>query len=1002
MLKFYEARKNLLLLLLLFAGTTVWAQEVRVSGKITSADDGASLPGVNIAEKGTSNGTISDAQGNYGIAVKSGATLVFSFVGYSTQEIVVGNQTSINIVLETDVTALSEIVVVGYGTQEKKDVTGAVMDVSTKDFNKGVITSPQDLLVGKVAGVSVTSTGGAPGSNSTIRIRGGSSLNASNDPLIVIDGFPVERSVISGMSNPLASINPNDIETFTILKDASATAIYGNRASNGVIIITTKKGKAGKPQYSFNTTLSLGTPIKYFDVMTGEEYRALVNEMALTGVSGIDAAALTKLGTSNTDWQKEIYRTSVSTDNNLSATGSIKNVPFRVSYGHTYQQGILRNTDLKRHSLNLNVSPTFLDNHLKVSLNVKGSNVENNFGESGAVGNAVTFDPTQPVRDDNSAYAGYFSWINKGAGASGTSNPVAQIEQTDNVGTVNRILTNGEIEYKLHMLPDLKINLNAGLDYTESDGYNRVPLDAEFLRVTENGVTRTVGRNNTYNGVNKSELLDIYFSYSKEMGAHKIGATAGYGWQYFYRERNSRDAYADDTNVKVNNNSSENYLISFFGRVNYSFHDKYLVTATLRNDHSSRFAKENRSGLFPSVAVGWRLKDEAFLANVNVISDLKLRASYGVTGQQDISNDYPALALYTASDSLATYEFNGVNYVTLRPEEYDANIKWETTATYNLGLDFGLFDGKLNGSLEVYRKDTDDLLSNIQVPAGSNFSNFLDTNIGSIESNGVELSLQGTPVATDKFTWNAGFNFTYATTEITKLLLVDNPDFLGLERGNIGVAQYIQNHQVGYAPYAFFAFQQVYDEAGRPIEGLYVNRSGEPGIVTGNNNNKYRYHKPAANVLMGVNSRFNYAKFDFSFSGRVSLGNYVYNNNLAGRAFLNNAYSLAHFRNMPTAINDTRFVNQQQLSDYYVQDASFFKMDNMSLGYTFDNLLENKLKARVSLTVQNAFTITGYDGIDPEVNGGADATTGINNLNGIDNNIYPRPRVFLLGVSLDF
>ncbi|GCC53144.1 TonB-dependent receptor [Chryseotalea sanaruensis] len=990
MLKFYEARKNLLLLLLLLVGTSAWAQEVRVSGRVTSSDDGSPLPGVNIAEKGTSNGTISDTNGNYGLAVKSGSTLIFSFVGYASQEVEIGGRTTIDIVLETDILALSEIVVVGYGQQEKKDITGAVTDISTKDFNRGVITSPQDLLVGKLAGVSVTTASGAPGSNATIRIRSGSSLNASNDPLIVIDGFPVERSVISGISNPLASINPNDIETFTVLKDASATAIYGNRASNGVIIITTKRGKAGKPVFNFNTALSFSTPIKYYDVLSGDEYRTLVNELAVDGISGINQTALDKLGTANTDWQREIYRTAVSSDNNLSASGSIKNIPFRASYGYTTQQGILRNTDLQRHSLNLSVTPLFLDNHLKVNLNVKGSNVVNNFGEQGAIGSAVTFDPTQPVRDPDSAFDGYFSWANLGAGQGGTSNPVAQLEQTDNVGTVNRILTNAEIEYKFHMLPELKLNVNAGLDYSESDGYNRVPITAEFLRVTNSGVTTTTGRDNTYSGVNRSALLDVYLNYAKEIGIQKFDVTAGFGEQTFLRERFSSSAFADGTNLREASDPSENYLRSFFGRLNYSLNDKYLITATIRNDLSSRFSKDNRSGLFPSIAVGWRIKDEAFLANVNFLSDLKVRASYGITGQQDIANDYPALALYTASDSLATYEFGGVNYVTLRPEEYDANIKWETTATYNLGVDFGMFENRLTGSVELYRKNTDDLLSNIQVPAGSNFSNFLDTNIGSIESKGVEVSLQGVPISNGKLTWNAGLNFTYATNEITKLLLVDNPDFLGLERGNVGVAQNIQNHQVGYAPFSFFTFQQVYDAAGKPIEGLFVNRSGDPTAVVGNNRNKYRYQKPVADYLIGVNSRVSYVNWDFAFSGRLSLGNYVYNNNLSGRAFYNNIYGLDHFRNVPRSIYDTDFVNQQQLSDYYVQDASFFKMDNMSLGYTLNDLFASKLKARFSLTVQNAFIVTKYDGIDPEVDGG------------IDNNIYPRPRVFLLGVNLDF
>lgn len=990
MMKFYRFLNVFFVIVCSVASLQALAQNAKVTGKVTSSDDGSGLPGVSIVEKGTSNGTVTDADGAYSLSVSSDAVLVYSFVGYASQEVAVAGRTQINIILETDITALSEVVVIGYGTVEKKDVTGAVVDVSIKDFNKGVLTSPQDLLVGKIAGVAVTTANGAPGSNATIRVRSGSSLNASNDPLIVIDGFPVERNVISGISNPLASINPNDIETFTVLKDASATSIYGNRASNGVIIITTKRGKSGKPRFTFNSSVSVSTPIKYFDVLSGDEYRAMVAELAADGVSGIDQTALDKLGTANTDWQKEIYREAISTDNNISVAGSIKKLPYRLSYGHTFQQGILRNTDLKRHSLNLSLTPAFLDDHLKLSVNVKASTVDNNFGETGAVGNAVTFDPTQPVMDGNTEYGGYFSWISKDAGQSGTGNPVAQVEQTDNVGTVNRILTNAEVEYKLHMLPALKVVINTGIDYSESDGYNRVPENAEFLRITENNVTTTTGRDNTYWGVNKSELFDIYLNYTKDLGAHRIDLTGGYGYQYFLRERHSREAYVNGDNLRIFDDANENVLISFFGRANYSYNDKYLITATLRNDHSSRFSKDNRSGLFPSIALGWRMKSESFLENVNAISELKLRASYGVTGQQDISNDYPALALYTASNSTATYEFGGVNYVTLRPEEYDANITWETTAMYNIGLDFGLFNNRLTGSLEVYKKDTEDLLSNIKIPAGSNFSNYLDTNIGAMESNGIELTLQATPVVTNKFTWNAGLNFTYAKNEITKLLLVPDPNFLGLERGNVGVAQNVQIHQVGYAPFTFFTFQQVYNEAGNPIEGLYVNRSGDPTPVVGNNYNKYYGKKPVADYLIGVNSRFNYGKFDFTFSGRLSLGNYVYNNNLSGRAFYNNTYSLGHFRNMPRAITDTGFINQQQLSDYYVQDASFFKMDNLSLGYSIDNLLSNKLKARLSFTVQNAFTITEYDGIDPEVDGG------------IDNNIYPRPRVFLLGVSLDF
>lgn len=987
MTKFYLLLSRYLTVLLLFTAVLASAQSRTVSGKVTSADDGSAMPGVSISEKGTSNGVITDADGNFSLSVGPNAVLVFSFVGMVTQEVVVANQTSLAVSLVSDVTQLGEVVVTGYGQVEKKDVTGSIVAVSTKDFNRGVMTSPQDLIMGKIPGVSVIQGTGAPGSNATIRIRSGASLNASNDPLIIIDGFPVERSVMSGVDNPLASINPSDIETFTVLKDASATAIYGVRASNGVIIITTKKGKEGKPVFNFTTSLSFSTPAKQFDVLTAKEYREMVTEKVNDGT--IDAGALDLLGDANTNWQDEIFRTAVSTDNILSASGSIKGIPFRVSYGYTNQQGILKNTDLKRHSVNLSATPTFFDNHLKVSANVKASHVDNNFGEAGAVGSAISYDPTKPVMSGNDAYGGYTTWISANA-ASGTSNPVAQINLTDNTSDVNRILVNGEVEYKLHMFPDLKVVVNTGIDYSESDGHNRAPEYAEFTRVNNSGVISTVGRNNKYSAANKSELLDVYLNYNKTFGLHKVDFTGGYGYQHFLRERDFRNADALGGNVSIGDNPSENYLLSLFGRLNYSYNDRYLLTVTLRDDMSSRFSKDNRQGIFPSVAFGWRIKDEAFLANVNAISDLKLRVGYGETGQQDISNDYPAIALYTLSDAAAYYQFGSGNVQTVRPEEYDANIHWEKTKSYNAGADFGFLNNRLTGTLDVYLKKTNDLLSYIQIPAGANFSNYINTNIGAMEAKGVEVGLQAIPVTNDKLTWNFGFNFTYSTNEITKLLLVDNPDFTGIEMGNIGVAQNIQNHQVGYAPYSFFTYQQVYDDAGKPVEGLYVNRSGDPVPVIGNTANRYRPADPVANYQMGINSRVRYQAWDFSFSSRINIGNYVYNNNVAGRAFYNNVYQLGFLSNLPSAINDTHFVNQQQLSDYYVQNASFFKMDNISLGYTFNDLLSSKLKARVSATVQNAFVITKYDGIDPEVNGG------------IDNNIYPRPRVYLIGVSIDF
>jgi TonB-linked SusC/RagA family outer membrane protein len=998
MIKFYLLRKSFLFVLVL-CSLQGWAQTT-VTGKVTSGDDGTGLPGVSILEKGTSNGTVSDADGNYSISVNPNGTLVFSFVGYASQEVSVNSQSSLNIALLTDVTSLDEIVVIGYGEVQKKDATGAVMAISNKDFNKGVLTSPQDLIVGKFAGVSVTSNNGAPGSSSTIRIRGGSSLNASNDPLIVIDGFPIDNATPSGISNPLASLNPNDIETFTVLKDASATAIYGSRAANGVIIITTKKGAAGKMQLGYNGNVSVSAPVKYQKVMSGDEFRALVDELTPRGVAGLNEAAKANLGTANTDWQREIFRSAVSHDHNLSASGSFRNIPYRVSYGYTDQQGILKTTSVQRHSLNINVNPILLDGDLKLNFSAKGSRNVSNFGDAAAVGDAVSFDPTQSVYDDNTEYGGYFSWlslndVNGVQIKNGSANPVAKLDQTDNQGTTSRIIANMQAEYKLPFFKDLDVNLNAGFDRAEGEGYNRSPLNAGFLH--SNGTL--IGKDDSYTGTNRSELLDLYFNYNKEIGAHKIDATAGYGWQHFFRE--SESINRNEVRTDTVSDPNENFLVSFFGRVNYGFKGKYLLTATLRSDGSSRFSEENRWGLFPSVALAWRMKDESFLSGVEVLSDLKLRAGYGVTGQQDIRNNYPYLAVYRASNALAQYPLGDTYYTTQRPQPYDANIKWEETTTYNIGVDFGFFNDNLTGSVEVFQKNTADLLNNVNIANGSNFSNFVDTNVGSMENRGIEISLNATPVSKENFTWRVGANFTRIDSKITKLNLTDDPSYPGVPQGNVGVGAFVQNHQIGYPAFSFYTYQQVYDDNGKPIEGLYVDRSGEGGTVLGNNDNKYRYQKPAADFLIGLNSSVQYNQFDLSFSSRFNIGNYVYNNVASGSAYYNNVYPQLHFRNVPKSVRDTDFVNQQTYSDYYIENASFFKMDNLSVGYNFNSVFAQKMKARLSLTVQNVFVVTKYSGIDPEVNGGPDLN-GAQNTNGIDNNLYPRPRTFLLGLNVTF
>ncbi|HEY4654151.1 MAG TPA: TonB-dependent receptor [Cyclobacteriaceae bacterium] len=992
-----------------------WAQETVVKGRVTDASDGSGLPGVNILEKGTSNGSLTDNNGDYSISVQSGATLVFSFVGFESQEVSINGQTTLDISLDVDATQLDEVVVVGYGELKREDLTGSVTAINSRDFNKGVLTSPQDLLVGKLAGVQVTSNSGAPGSGSTIRIRGGSSLSASNDPLIVIDGFPVDNKVIGGAANPLASINPNDIETFTVLKDASATAIYGSRASNGVIIITTKKGKEGKMNVSYNGNVSVGSPIEYFDVLSADELRALAADVANRGtVSGLNATALERLGDADTDWQKQIYRDAVSHDHNLALSGTAGNIPYRVSYGFTDQQGILETTSSKRHSLNLNISPSFLEEHLKVNVSAKASNTRNNFGNTGAVGAAVGFDPTQPITNGNTRWGGYFAWTQDPDDPDSDpvdlspSNPVALLAQTTNTSEVNRLLGNIQIDYRFHFLPDLRVNVNAGLDYAKSDGINNTSLNAPWA--TDPGE----GQKIDYTGENKSKLFDLYLNYVKELGESRIDATAGYSYQSFEntgsnysRNWDQTKFYDSEVNEEAQNVARQyvpelNYLLSFFGRVNYSYKNRYLLTVTYRTDGSSRFSEENRWGSFPAAALAWNASNEPFLADAGFLSNLKVRVGYGVTGQQNINipgspnSSYPFLPVYQSSTNTARYQFGDALYYTLRPNAYDGNIKWEETTTYNAGIDFGIIDDKLTGTIDVYQRETKDLLNNIQVAGGSNFSNFLWTNVGSLENTGVEVTLNARAIDTEDITWNIGFNFTSNTNEITGLLRTTDPNYEGVATGSIsgGVGNMVQIHTVGSPANSFYVFQQVWGDDGLPIEGLYVDRTGDGGSVSSNGKNKYHYNSPYPDMLMGINTSLRYKRFDLYLSGRISLRNYVYNNRASGNTYSALYINTGYFNNVARGIFKTEFINPQYWSDIYVEDASFFKMDNISLGYNVDRVISERLKARFSFTVQNAFTVTDYSGIDPEVNDGFNP--------GIDNNIYPRSRNFILGVNLTY
>lgn len=958
------------------------AQDVTITGTIREKD-GALLPGANIVVKGTTRGTQSDVNGAYKLIVPANSTLIYSFVGKTPQEVVIGSRTSVDVTLEDDAKSLTEVVVIGYGTQRKKDLTGSVVAVTSKDFVQGQITNPEQLVAGKVAGVQITSNGGAPGSGSQIRIRGGSSLNANNDPLIVIDGVPVDNNSISGSPNPLSMINPNDIETMTVLKDASATAIYGSRASNGVILITTKKGvKGDRIRFNFSSQESLSKNYKQLNVLSADDFRALVNSKGT-------AAQKALMGKESTNWQDAIFQTGFTHDNNLSATGSLAGMPFRASVGYLGQKGILKTSDLGRTSGSLGISPMLFNNHLRIDVNLKGTIANSRFADQGAIGAAAFFDPTQPIYSGNNNFGGYFEWLDpstKLPNTLATKNPVGILDLKQDKSTVKRSIGNAQFDYKFHFLPELRANLNLGYDVSSSEGTIYIPTFAGLQYARK-------GTNNQYSQTKSNKLLEFYLNYTKDLRsiASRIEVLGGYSYQDFIRES---PAYPDVNaeNVVISPAGipfkTQNTLVSFYGRANYTLKDRYLVTFTLRNDGSSRFSPSTRWGLFPSAAFAWKIKEESFLRNSTVIQDLKLRLGYGVTGQQDVGSDYPYLARYTYGQSTAQYQFGNGFFQTLRPEGYDAKLRWESTTTYNAGLDFSLFKGKLSGTIDVYQKKTKDLLSVIPVPAGSNLTNRILTNVGNLENRGIELGLNATPVSTEKFTWDANFNITYNENKITNLTKVPTPNDPGVLIGGIsgGVGNTVQIHTVGYPTFAYYLYKQVYDTNGKPIEGLYVDQDANGILTLGD---RYRYKSPNPKVYLGFSSNFTMDKFSVAFTLRGNIGNYVYNNINSGAGALQNVFNTNNYlSNVSSSVLSTNFQTNQYFSDYYLENASFLRMENLTVGY---NVYQSKLAtARLTAAAQNLFVLTKYSGLDPEIPGG------------IDNNFYPRPRTLTLGLNVSF
>ncbi|CAN5730878.1 TonB-dependent receptor [soil metagenome] len=985
--------KASMLIFCLLSTIFVFGQKKTVTGTVTDAA-GKLLQGVTVKSKtGT---TVTGQDGTFKVAASVGDVLQFSFVGFLTWQQTVNANNTYSITLNASTTSLDEVVVVGYGTSRKKDLTGSVVTVSAKDFQQGQISTPEQMIAGKLPGVSVISNGGQPGSGSTIRIRGGSSLRASNDPLIVIDGVPLDNNAISGAGNPLSFINPNDIESFTVLKDASAAAIYGTRASNGVIIITTKKGTGGKVRFNFTTNLSSSSITKHVDVLTADEFRAIVNEKGT-------AAQKAMLGAANTDWQNQVYHNALATDNNLSISGGIAKLPYRVSLGYTNQEGVLLTDKLQRTSAAIVINPNLFNNHLKIDLNLKGSMQQTRFANTGAIGGATSFDPTQPVYADKNStrFGGYYEWLDP-ASATGLvnlagRNPLGLLEQRVDKSDPKRSIGNLQLDYKFHFLPELRANVNIGYDVSSGTGTVFVSDSAASDYVAGGGG----GQNNHYKQTRQNKIFDFYLNYVKEFKSisSRVDLTAGYAYNnylttvYYFPTFNASGVKYPNSDPAFPYNKPENTLVSFFGRLNYYLKDRYLLTATLRRDGSSRFGPANKWSMFPSVAFAWKIKDEQFLANNSAVSDLKLRIGYGITGQQDGINNYDFLSSYSLSSPNATYQFGDTYYQMYRPGAYNPNIKWEQTATTNLGLDFGFFNNRLSGSIDVYQKETKDLLNLIPQPAGTNFDAFFIANVGSMKNKGVEFTITGQPVKTSNLTWETSFNITYNQNRITNLTVVpQDPTYKGIQAGGIagGIGGgFSQIQAVGNSRNTFNLYKQVYDANGKPVENVFEDINGD-GIINQDDLNKSK--NAVGDVFMGFSTNVTYKKFSAGFVLRSSLGNYLYNNIYSNTGNLNQILGNSVLYNASASYLQTGFVGNSNnlLSDYYIQNASFIRMDNITMGYQVGSVLRDKATLRLNASVQNVFVITKYKGLDPEVS------------SGVDNNLYPRPRIFTLGVGLSF
>ena len=982
----FRQRSFLLVALLLMGCLQLLAQTRTIKGVVTDAQNGEALIGATVMVEGDKSGTVTDFDGNFSLQVPSSAKKVkISYIGYIDQQVAISDNMQVK--LESDSKALADVVVIGYGTARKSDLTGSVATVKAKDFNKGLVSSPEQLINGKVSGVQIMSNSGSASAGSTIRVRGGASLNASNDPLIVLDGVPLEQGGISGnSSNFLSMINPSDIESMTVLKDASSTAIYGSRASNGVIIITTKKGQQGAVKVNFNTTNSMQTRAQMVDMLSRNEFVNVINQFGTDNQKSL-------LGDANTDWNDEVYRTAFGTDNNLSLSGSIgKYLPFRVSAGYYNQSGLVRKDNVERWTGNVVLTPSFFQDHLKLTINAKGTLNNNSFNNGGAVWAAATFNPTIPVYSGNDKYGGYNEALDADGYPvnAGVRNPRGLVDLYDSKSKVSRFIGSMDVDYKVHFLPDLKLHATIGADYAKGDGTVYVPA---YAAQSFNKDEALSGNDYKYGPQkNENRLLTLYANYAKyfENIKSNVDLTAGYDYQYW---KSTTPLYytksVAGTNLStVKASDYRHVMLSYYGRVNYSFDGKYLLTATVRRDASSRFSKDTRWGTFPSVALGWTLTEEPWLKDNKVISNLKLRASYGITGQQEGIGNYNYLPVYTASVTGAEALINGHYITTYRPESYVGNLKWETTTSWNFGLDFGFLDGRIGGAIDFYTRKTKDLLASVPPAAGSTFSKTILTNVGNVDSKGIEVSLNATPIQTKDWEWNLSYNFTWQNMKVKNLSLTPGGTQTNVKVGPSIDAYQFQVLSEGYEPYMFYVYHQLYDpETGKPIESAYADLNNDGEI---NDADLYRYHSPAPKYIMGLSTSLRYKQLTLGMSFRANIDNYVYNGmGMSTGAWETVSYNNSQLNNLNTSFLKTGFKTRQYLSDYYVENASFLKLDNLSLSYNVGKI--NKWASlTVSAMVQNVFTITGYSGTDPEV------------PNGMDNSFYPRPRTYSVSLGLQF